>query len=105
MSSPIRRRPQTAADQQYLPVVRELVRRFEEIGGIADVLLTHRDDVADAERFVTHFGARSWIHEHDREAAPFATGILKGRDPTSIRDDVLAIPVPGHARQRRIFNR
>src|SRR5262245_27373261 len=51
---------------------RELVGRLEEMGGVADVLLTHRDDVADAHRFVEHFAARAWIHEEDRAAAPFA---------------------------------
>jgi ferredoxin len=31
--------------------VRPLVRQFEALGGIAHVFLTHRDDVADAERY------------------------------------------------------
>jgi glyoxylase-like metal-dependent hydrolase (beta-lactamase superfamily II) len=82
---------------------RHLATRFEEMGGVADVLLTHRDDVADAGRFIEHFGAQAWIHQDDRDAAPFAAGILKGIDAITIRDRLLAIPVPGHTRGSVVF--
>ena len=78
--------------------VRQLVSRFEAMGGLTDVLLTHRDDVADAARFVEHFRARAWIHEHDGDAAPFASEALTGRAPITIRHGLLAIPLPGHTR-------
>src|SRR5262249_13554891 len=65
-------------------------------GGLAHVLLTHRDDVAAAERYARHFGARVWIHADDRDAAPFATDLLRGRAPALIAPGVRAIPVPGH---------
>jgi len=76
------------------PLVRELERR----GGIREILLTHRDDVADARRFADHFGARVWIHEADASAAPFATDLVRGLETATIRNDLLAIPVPGHTR-------
>jgi glyoxylase-like metal-dependent hydrolase (beta-lactamase superfamily II) len=75
-----------------------LVRAFEEGGGLAQVLLTHRDDVADAERYAKRFGSRVWIHEWDGNAAPFATDILRGLDPFAIAPSLAAIPVPGHTR-------
>lgn len=75
-----------------------LVRRLEALGGVSHVLLTHRDDVADADRYAEHFGARVWIHEHDARAAPFATDVIRGRDPKRIVDGVTAIPLPGHTR-------
>lgn len=75
----------------------ELVAALEAAGGISHVLLTHRDDVADAERYARRFGARVWIHQADRDAAPFATDIL-GDDETTIQDGTVAIPVPGHTR-------
>ena len=75
-----------------------LVHAFEARGGLSDVLLTHKDDVADAERYAQHFSARVWVHEHDAEAAPFATNRMAGTESTAVRDDVLAIPVPGHTR-------
>ncbi len=74
----------------------ELVEWFTESGGIAHVLLTHRDDVADAHRYADRFGARVWIHDADRVAAPFATDVLTGAAPHAIATGVIAIPVPGH---------
>jgi glyoxylase-like metal-dependent hydrolase (beta-lactamase superfamily II) len=75
-----------------------VVETIEARGGLALVLLTHRDDVADAERYAAHFGARVFIHEDDRSAAPYATDIVEGRAPTVIAEDLLAIPVPGHTK-------
>src|SRR5262249_40128296 len=60
------------------------------------ILLTHRDDVGDAERYGRHFAARVWIHAADRGAAPFADNILAGREPRAVAADLLAVPVPGH---------
>jgi glyoxylase-like metal-dependent hydrolase (beta-lactamase superfamily II) len=75
---------------------RQLLQPIAELGGIAHVLLTHRDDVADADRYAAHFGAAVWIHEDDRRAAPFATDVIVGADPVEVVPGVLAIPVPGH---------
>jgi glyoxylase-like metal-dependent hydrolase (beta-lactamase superfamily II)/ferredoxin len=75
-----------------------LLRAIEDRGGVRHVLLTHRDDVADAERFARHFGADVWIHDADASAAPFATGRIHGLDPVTLWPDVVAIPLPGHTR-------
>ncbi|MSP95144.1 MAG: MBL fold metallo-hydrolase [Alphaproteobacteria bacterium] len=75
-----------------------VVKALEERRGLGLVLLTHQDDIADAERYAAHFGARVFIHQADRARAPFATDILTGREPTRIAEDLLAIPVPGHTK-------
>ena len=75
-----------------------LVKQFESLGGIADILLSHRDDVADADRYAKDFGARVWIHEDDAAAAPYATDLLRGGEPAAIRKSLLAIPLPGHTK-------
>lgn len=80
-----------------------VVKAIEERGGLALVLLTHRDDVADAERYAKHFGARVFIHEDDRAAAPYATDFIRGRAPTPLADDLLVIPVPGHTKGSVVF--
>ncbi|HXQ52651.1 MAG TPA: MBL fold metallo-hydrolase [Stellaceae bacterium] len=76
----------------------QLVETITDWGGLSDILLTHRDDVADAERYAKEFGARVWIHEADRGAAPYATNFLRGREPAPIAPGLLAIPVPGHTK-------
>jgi glyoxylase-like metal-dependent hydrolase (beta-lactamase superfamily II) len=74
----------------------QLAGTIADWGGLSDILLTHRDDVADAGRYAARFGARVWIHEADRGAAPYATDILRGREPRSLAAGLVAIPVPGH---------
>jgi glyoxylase-like metal-dependent hydrolase (beta-lactamase superfamily II) len=75
------------------------VRRLEELGGVDWIFLTHRDDVADHDRFARHFGARRVLHAED---APVPGGPvevpLQGQDPMAIAPRVTAIPVPGHTK-------
>lgn len=78
--------------------LRALADFFERHGGITDVLLTHRDDVADADRYADRFSARVWIHVHDRAAAPYATDLIRGDAPVELRDGMRAVPTPGHTR-------
>jgi len=68
------------------------------MGGIAHVLLTHRDDVADAARWAERFGARVWIHGDDRAAAPNATDVLEGIAEVEVGPGLVAIPTPGHTK-------
>jgi glyoxylase-like metal-dependent hydrolase (beta-lactamase superfamily II) len=83
--------------------VRKLSLAFEPLGGIREVLLTHQDDVADADKYAREFGARVWIHEDDRAPAPYATNLLTGTEVIEIGDDLLAIPVPGHTRGSVVY--
>jgi glyoxylase-like metal-dependent hydrolase (beta-lactamase superfamily II)/ferredoxin len=76
---------------------------IEAAGGIAHVLLTHRDDVADAERWASTFGARVWIHADDASAAPFATDRFVGLDDVVVQPGVVAVPTPGHTRGSTVF--
>ncbi len=83
---------------------REVAGPLEEMGGVAHILLTHRDDVADAERYAERFGSRVWIHTDDRSAAPYATDLIEGLDPVAIDEGVLAFPVPGHTEGSVLFH-
>ncbi len=76
---------------------------MEEKGGLAHVFLTHRDDVADAEKFAKAFAARVWIHERDRFAAPFATDLIRGEAALDTVPGWKAIPVPGHTAGSVVF--
>lgn len=77
---------------------REVVGPIEDLGGLDHVVLTHRDDVADADRYAGRFGARVWIHADDQVNAPYATDLIEGGEATTVADDVTAFPVPGHTR-------
>jgi glyoxylase-like metal-dependent hydrolase (beta-lactamase superfamily II)/ferredoxin len=80
-----------------------LERAFLAMGGISMILLTHRDDVADADRYAERFEARVVIHEADRSAAPFATDLVRGLEPAELRPGLSAIPVPGHTRGSVVY--
>jgi glyoxylase-like metal-dependent hydrolase (beta-lactamase superfamily II) len=81
----------------------ELVKWFRDAGGIADILLSHRDDVADADKYAREFGARVWIHRDDRSAAPYATDLLEDGTERIIAPGVRAIAVPGHTRGSVVY--
>lgn len=83
---------------------REVVDPVAALGGIDHVLLSHRDDVADAERYAERFGARVWIHASDADAAPFATELIDGREAVAIADGVVGFPVPGHTEGSVLFH-
>jgi glyoxylase-like metal-dependent hydrolase (beta-lactamase superfamily II) len=76
----------------------QLVTWIADRGGLDHILLTHRDDVADAKRYGAHFGARIWIHEHDAASAPFATDIWHGESPIEAIEGIKVLPAPGHTR-------
>jgi glyoxylase-like metal-dependent hydrolase (beta-lactamase superfamily II)/ferredoxin len=78
--------------------VEHLARRFAERGGIRYIFLTHRDDVADAEKYAARFGAERIIHKLELSAQPGAERVLDGFAPISLAPGFLAIPTPGHTR-------
>lgn len=76
-----------------------LVARLEAIGGVAVMVLTHQDDVADHRRYAARFGCRRVLHADDRgEDTADVETLVGGRDPVALAEDLLLIPVPGHTR-------
>lgn len=57
---------------------KQLTNNLEAMGGLDYIFLTHRDDVGDAHKYATHFGAKRVIHELERAAQPNAEIILSG---------------------------
>jgi glyoxylase-like metal-dependent hydrolase (beta-lactamase superfamily II)/ferredoxin len=76
--------------------VTPLVQQLEALGGIAHIFLTHRDDVAEAERYARHFGSRRIIHRQELSSQPGAEVVLDGKGPWPLAVDFLAVPTPGH---------
>ncbi len=78
--------------------VEHLARRLGEMGGVRYIFLTHRDDVADADRYAARFGATRIIHKLERSAQPGAERMIEGFEPVELEPGFLAIPTPGHTR-------
>jgi glyoxylase-like metal-dependent hydrolase (beta-lactamase superfamily II)/ferredoxin len=78
--------------------VEHLARRFEAMGGIRYIFLTHRDDVADADKYARRFGAERIIHRLELAAQPDAEHVIEGDHPVDLSPEFRAIPTPGHTR-------
>ena len=81
-----------------------LVKRLEEMGGVRYMYLTHRDDVADHEKFHERFGCDRILHAEDITAGTQAVEIQPtGNEPMALDDDLLIIPQSGHSRGHTVL--
>lgn len=81
-----------------------LAKNVARLGGVRRMLLTHRDDVADHEKFHDRFGCERVLHHAD--VGP-GTGNVElqpaGNEPVTLAPDLLMIPTPGHTRGHAVF--
>jgi glyoxylase-like metal-dependent hydrolase (beta-lactamase superfamily II)/ferredoxin len=80
-----------------------LVKRIEALGGVAQMLLTHRDDIADHELFATKFRCERIMHVDDGARRIGVERVIEGEQDVAIDNDLLAIPTPGHTRGHMVF--
>ena len=81
-----------------------LVKRLEAMGGIKYMYLTHRDDVADHQKFHDHFGCDRILHEDDITSDTREVEIqLSGEETRELATDILIIPVPGHSKGHTVL--
>lgn len=80
---------------KYLPF---LVEKFEQLGGIKYIFLSHRDDVADAAKYSEKFTAVRIIHADELDSQPDSEVVLQGYEASEFAPEFTIIPVPGHTR-------
>lgn len=81
-----------------------LVKRLEAMGGIRYLYLTHRDDVADHQKFQEHFDCDRILHKDEIGAGTRDVEIqISGTDPIEFAPDLLIIPVPGHTKGHTVL--
>jgi glyoxylase-like metal-dependent hydrolase (beta-lactamase superfamily II)/ferredoxin len=83
--------------------VEHLARRFEAAGGIRYIFLTHRDDVADADKYARRFGAMRIIHRRELPSQPEAERVIDGSGQVELAPGFLSIPTPGHTRGHMVL--
>lgn len=81
----------------------QLVKRIDAMGGVRQMLLTHKDDVADHERFAERFECKRVMHEADGARRIGIERIITGESATQLGEDLLVIPTPGHTRGHVVF--
>jgi glyoxylase-like metal-dependent hydrolase (beta-lactamase superfamily II)/ferredoxin len=82
---------------------RPLVKKIKEMGGVSQMFLTHRDDVADHAAFHKEFDATRIMHAADGASRLGMERVLEGEAETRLDDDLVAIPVPGHTRGHMVL--
>jgi glyoxylase-like metal-dependent hydrolase (beta-lactamase superfamily II)/ferredoxin len=82
---------------------RPLVRRIEELGGVRTIFLTHRDDVADQDKFARHFKASRVMHGDDNAARYGVERVVEGGEAVRLDRSLLVIPTPGHTRGHSVL--
>ncbi|MBM0741896.1 MBL fold metallo-hydrolase [Phormidium sp. CLA17] len=81
-----------------------LVKRLEEMGGVRYLYLTHRDDVADHQKFREHFNCERILHEDEITQDTRSVEVqLSGADPVQFTPDLLIISVPGHTKGHTVL--
>ncbi len=74
-----------------------LVKQFEVLGGIKYLFLTHGDDVADHEKFVSHFCCERIMQRGDLSWSAGKAEIIFD-DLVQFSEDIQLIPVPDHTK-------
>jgi glyoxylase-like metal-dependent hydrolase (beta-lactamase superfamily II)/ferredoxin len=82
---------------------RPLVRKIEALGGVRTIFLTHRDDVADQEKFARHFRASRVMHGEDNAARYGVERVVEGEEAVRLDRDLLVVPTPGHTRGHAVL--
>jgi ferredoxin len=81
-----------------------LVKQIEAMGGVKYMYLTHRDDVADHQKFHEHFGCDRILHRDDITTDTRSVERqLVGTEPSELTPDALIIPVPGHSKGHTVL--
>jgi glyoxylase-like metal-dependent hydrolase (beta-lactamase superfamily II)/ferredoxin len=80
-----------------------LVKRITAMNGVRTIFLTHKDDIADHERFSKHFAAERIMHARDGAPRFGIERIIEGEDAIRLDETLQIIPTPGHTRGHMVL--
>lgn len=79
--------------------VKVLANQIQSLGGVHLQLLSHKDDIADTDKYWELFQGKRYIHEYDSvKRTSHYEEFFKGEDEIKLTKDLLVIPVPGHTK-------
>ena len=81
----------------------QLVKKIQDLGDVRTMFLTHRDDVADHDRFAKRFRCQRVMHNDDGATRLGIENVIRGEAPFAVDNELLAIPVPGHTRGHTVL--
>src|SRR5215204_756538 len=80
-----------------------LVKKIEALGGVSEMFLSHRDDIADHARFAEKFGACRIMHSDDGAVKLGIEKIIEDETAVEIDDELTVIPQAGHTRGSQLL--
>lgn len=75
-----------------------LVKNIEALGGVSQMFLSHKDDIADHARFAEKFDAVRIMNAGDGAENYGIEKIIEGDEAVKLDDELMIIPVAGHTR-------
>jgi len=81
----------------------QLVKKIDGMGGVRTMFLTHKDDVADHDRFADRFGCERVMHADDGATRLGMERVIRSNEPVRLDEDLTVIPVPGHTRGHMVL--
>ncbi|MCY4524486.1 MAG: ferredoxin [Halobacteriovoraceae bacterium] len=78
--------------------VKKLAESMKRLGGIQYQCLTHKDDVADTDKYWNIFKGQRMIHIEDSQKASHYEKFFQDQNDKSIDKDLMVIPTPGHTK-------
>jgi len=81
----------------------QLVKRLREQGGVRQMFLTHRDDVADHQRFANLFHCDRIMHAADGARRLGVERVIEGNVSVRLDDELEIIATPGHTRGHMVL--
>ncbi len=76
--------------------VPHLVNKFEKLGGVKHIFISHRDDLGETEKYQERFRSNTIIHRKDLDCYPQAGTVLEGQEQIDFEPAFKIIPTPGH---------
>ena len=81
-----------------------LVKQLEAMGGVKYMYLTHKDDVADHQKFQAHFNCDRILHQDEIQPATADVEIkLSGSETVEFAPNLQIIVVPGHSKGHTVL--
>jgi glyoxylase-like metal-dependent hydrolase (beta-lactamase superfamily II)/ferredoxin len=75
-----------------------LMDRIEALGGVSMMFLSHRDDIADHEKYRARFACARVMHGDDATPSLGIERLVEGQAEVRLDADLVAIPLRGHTR-------
>jgi glyoxylase-like metal-dependent hydrolase (beta-lactamase superfamily II) len=81
----------------------QLIKKIDAMGGVQMMFLTHKDDVADHDRFAERYACERIMHADDGATRLGIERVIQGDDAVDLDEDFTVIPVPGHTRGHMVL--